>query len=141
MTRVDFYFNASDKLGVARKLAAKAIQSGQSALLFTEDEGVARRLDQALWTAQALSFVPHVRCDSALAQETPLLIGANPDALNSADVIINLAPEWPSCFTRFNRLIEIVGPEDEDKRAARARYRFYQERGYALSTVDLAGRA
>jgi DNA polymerase-3 subunit chi len=138
MTRVDFYFNAADRLEVVRKLGAKAYQAGKCALLYTEDADVARDLDVGLWTSPALSFLPHVRCGHALARQTPVLIGADADELRSPDVIINLDPQWPACFSRFERLIEVVGRDEADRQAARQRYRFYQERGYALNNVDLA---
>lgn len=140
MTRVDFYFNAANKVDAARKLGAKAFLAGQCALLYTEDEAVAQELDTGLWSAPALSFLPHVRCGHPLARQTPILIGASPDDLRSPDVLINLGQMWPSCFSRFDRLIELVSRDEGDRQAARQRYRFYQERGYALSSVDLAGK-
>lgn len=141
MTRVDFYFNAGDKQEVARKLGAKAFQAGQCALLFTQDEALAQRLEADLWQLPALSFVPHVRCGHPLAPQTPVLIGADADDIRSPDVLINLDDAWPPCFSRFERLIEVVGLDDADRQAARQRYRFYQERGYALNSIDLNGRA
>ena len=137
MTRVDFYFNAGGKAEVAMRLTAKAYHAGQRTLLYTEDEALAAELDQGLWTAQQLSFVPHVRCGHPLAARTPVLIGARPDELASCDVLINLTREPPGCFGRFERLIEIVTVDETDRLQARGRFRFYQERGYALETHDL----
>lgn len=139
MTRVDFYFNAPGKAEVARRLAAKAYQSGQCALLYTEDQALAAEMDRVLWTAQQLSFLPHVRCGHPLARRTPLLIGANADELAAADVLVNLSDAWPPCFSRFQRLMEIVTAEPNDRERARQRFRFYKERGYALETHDLSG--
>jgi DNA polymerase-3 subunit chi len=65
-------------------------------------------IDRLLWTTPALGFVPHCRDSDALAGETPVLIGANPDALRSADVMINLHHEQPPAFARFERLVEIT---------------------------------
>ncbi len=137
MTRVDFYFNAADKAEVAMRLAAKAYQARQATLLYTEDEALAADLDRRLWTAHQLSFIPHVRCGHPLAAKTPVLIGARPDDLQACDVIINLGDQPPGCFSRFDRLIEIVTADAADRHAARSRYRFYQERGYALQMYDL----
>lgn len=137
MTRVAFYFNAGDKAEVARRLAAKVYQSGRCALLYTHDEALAAELDDALWTAQQLSFIPHVRCGHPLARQTPILIGDRPDELASRDVIVNLAGEQPASFDGFARLMEIVTLDPDDRRAARERYRHYLERGYALQTHDL----
>lgn len=137
MTRVDFYFNAASKPEVAMRLAAKAYQAGLHTLMYTEDAALAAELDTGLWTAQQLSFLPHVRCGHPLAARTPILIGTQPDELTSCDVLINLTPEPPAGFGRFDRLIEIVTADETDRLQARSRFRFYQERGYALQTHDL----
>lgn len=137
MTRITFYFNAPDKLEVARKLASKAFQSGQQALVYTADPAQAQAVDEGFWTAQQLSFLPHVRCGHPLAAETPILIGDNPEVLGRADVLINLAAEPPAFFGRFERLLEIVTADPMDRERARARFRFFKERGYALESHDL----
>jgi DNA polymerase-3 subunit chi len=137
MTRVDFYFNADDKVDVARKLAAKVYQSGKRALLYAADARVASELDAVLWTRDKLSFVPHVRCGHPLSNQTPILIGADAGELASPDVLVNLEAERPPFFGRFERLIELVGRDDADRQAARERYRFYKERGYQINNVDL----
>lgn len=137
VTRITFYFNAPDKLDVARKLAAKAYQGGRQTLVYTADPARAQALDQSFWTAQQLSFLPHVPCGHPLAPETPILIGDNPDALARADVLINLDPEPPGFFGRFERLLEIVTTDPADRERGRARYRYFRERGYALETHDL----
>jgi DNA polymerase-3 subunit chi len=41
-------------------------------------------------------------------------------------------------FSRFQRLVEIVGRDDEDREAARARFRFYRDRGYEIVNHDLS---
>jgi DNA polymerase-3 subunit chi len=137
MTRIDFYFNADDKVDVARKLAAKVYLSGKRALLYATDARVVGELDASIWTRDKLSFVPHVRCGHPLAKETPILIGADADALGAADVLVNLTAERPSSFGRFERMIELVGRDEPDREAARQRYRFYKERGYEINNVDL----
>jgi DNA polymerase-3 subunit chi len=137
VTRITFYFNAPDKLDVARKLAAKAYQSGQQALVFTADAALAQAADQAFWTAQQLSFLPHVLCGHPLAAETPVLIGDDPASLGRADVLINLESEPPGFFGRFERLLEIVTSDPADRERARERFRYFKERGYALDTHDL----
>ncbi len=138
MTRIDFYFNAPSKADVARKLAAKAFNAGQNVLVYTTDEKEARELDTVFWTAQQLSFLPHVRCGHPLARQTPILIGADPDELASADILISLDGEPPEFFGRFQRMLEIVSTDAGDRDQARRRFRFFKERGYPLETHDLA---
>jgi len=138
MTRIDFYFNAPGKAEVARKLAAKAFQAGQQALVYSLNANRCQELDGLFWTAQQLSFLPHVRCGHPLARRTPILIGDDPDELASADVLINLEDEPPGFFSRFARVMEIVTTEAGDRERARSRLRYFRERGYQVETHDLA---
>lgn len=141
MTEITFYTFADDPLDVARRLAAKAHGQGRKVMIYAPDAAAADAIDRLLWTSPALGFVPHCRDSDALASETPVLIGTNADALASADVMINLHSDPPPAFARFERLVEIVGRDAAGRELGRARYRFYQARGYALSTHDLSRRA
>ena len=55
-------------------------------------------------------------------------------------MLINLHPSPPPFFSRFERLVEIVGAGADDIAAGRERWRFYKERGYALRSHNLAQR-
>jgi DNA polymerase III subunit chi len=141
VTEITFYTFADNPLDVARRIAAKAYGQGKQVMIYAPDAATADAIDRLLWTTPALSFVPHCRDTDALADETPVLIGANADALRSADVMINLHREQPPAFARFERLVEIVGPDEDVREQGRERYRFYQARGYALKTHDLRQQA
>jgi DNA polymerase-3 subunit chi len=137
MTEVTFYTHADDPLDVARRVAAKAHGQGKQVMIYAPDAAVADAIDRLLWTTPALGFVPHCRDSDALAGETPVLIGADADAVRQADVMINLHTGQPPAFARFERLVEIVGLDEAGVEAGRERYRFYKTRGYALKTHDL----
>jgi DNA polymerase-3 subunit chi len=137
MTEILFYTFADNPLDVARRIAAKAYGHGRQVMIYAPDAAAADAIDRLLWTTPALGFVPHCRDSDTLAGETPVLIGANPDALRSADVMINLHHEQPPAFARFERLVEIIGQDENGREQGRDRYRFYQARGYALTTHDL----
>jgi len=137
VTEITFYTFADNPLDVARRVATKALGQGRQVMIYAPDAAVADAIDRLLWTTPALGFVPHCRDRDALANETPILIGADADALRQADVMINLHHEQPPAFARFERLIEIVGQDENGREQGRARYRFYQTRGYALKTHDL----
>ena len=145
MTSIDFYFNADDRLGVACRLAGKAVQQKKRVLIYTPRQEVAQKIDRLLWTQQAVSFIPHCHATEGIAAETPVLIalGDEPATAASADcgILINLGDDCPPAFERHERVLEIV-PQDEEARAAgRARFRFYKERGYAIRSHDLAAEA
>ena len=63
------------------------------------------------------------------------------DKLLHDDVLINLQHPQPTIFSRFKRLIEIVGADEADKVLARARYKFYRDRGYEIRSYDALGKA
>lgn len=137
MTEIIFYTFADNPLDVARRVASKAHGQGKQVMIYAPDAALADTIDRLLWTTPALGFVPHCRDTDALASETPVLIGANPDALHAADVMINLHFEQPPAFARFERLVEIIDQTDAGRERGRERYRFYQTRGYALQSHDM----
>ena len=138
MTRIDFYFEAEDKLQVACRLSAKAAQQMLRVLIYAADEAQAQRIDKMLWTWQATGFLPHCMTRSPLAAQTPVLITHDPEDTPHDEVLLNLHYEWPPAFSRFQRLVEIVGRDDEDRAAARGRFRFYRDRGYEIVNHDLS---
>lgn len=139
MTTIDFYFNAADRLGVACRLAGKAVQQKKRVLVYAPQPELAQRIDRMLWTWQAISFVPHCYAEDALAAETPVLIAAADEPAPGCEVLINLSSECPQFFERHERLLEVVAQDEEERRAGRARYAFYRERGYAIRNHDLSG--
>ncbi len=138
MTRIDFYFEAEDKLQVACRLSAKAAQQKLRVLIYTPDEAQSQRIDKMLWTWQATGFLPHCMTRSPLAAQTPVLITHDPEDTPHDEVLLNLHSQWPPAFSRFQRLVEIVSRDDEDREAARGRFRFYRDRGYEIANHDLS---
>jgi DNA polymerase-3 subunit chi len=139
MTLIDFYTHVEDKLGTAGILSAKAVSRGHRVMILTLDAEMTERLDQLLWSTPAISFLPHCRTSDPLAETTPVLIDHTADRLLHDDLLINLRTDCPPCFSRFRRLLEIVSLDEADMSAARARYRFYRDRGYLISDHRLSG--
>ena len=142
MTKIDFYSGAEDKLRTACELSNKSMQSGLRVMLHTPDAATTEVLDKLLWCYPALSFIPHCYAHDPLAAATPVLIAAGDEPMTPAsaacEVLLNLAAECPPFFERHERLLEIVAQDDEERRAGRARYAFYRDRGYEIRNHDLA---
>src|SRR4051812_4344859 len=138
MTRIDFYSNAESRLHTACVLIAKAFAQHMRVAVFAPDPEVARTADRMLWTFQATSFVPHCAVNDRLAADTPVLIVQRTEDAGHDQLIVNLALDCPPAFSRFKRLVEVVGREGEDRERARERWRFYKERGYEVNHVDLS---
>jgi DNA polymerase III subunit chi len=140
VTRIDFYHYADDKLRFACRLAAKAYDQSTRLVVYTPDTHVLGEFDKALWTFQSTRFVPHAFAGTAVAAETPVILASSGDDLPHHDVLLNLAPEWPPFFASFERLLEIVAVDEDDKARARERYAFYRKRGYDIkvNTIESA---
>ena len=139
MTRVEFFFNVDDKLQKVAELSERAVGKGRRLHVYTPDETVSEKLNRLLWTQSALSFLPHCMADSKLVDVTPVIIDSKGEVLPHDDILINLQTVHPPFFSRFRRLIEIVGHDETDKVEARNRYRFYRDRGYEIKTFDANG--
>jgi DNA polymerase-3 subunit chi len=138
MTRIDFYSNAEPKLQVACQLVAKAIKKQSRVVVYAPDENTARAFDKLLWTYQAIGFVPHCMAHHALSSETPVVIARDDVELAYYQVILNLHADSPPSFSRFERLVELVGAGDDERELARGRFRFYRDRGYEINHHDLS---
>jgi DNA polymerase-3 subunit chi len=138
LTSIDFYFNAADRVTVACRLAAKAVQQKNRVLVYAPDAELAHKFDRTLWTWRAVSFVPHCHAGDALADETPVVICSGDENPGDREILLNLGAESPSFFARHERLLEVVTLDEADRAAARTRLRFYRDRGYAIRNHDLA---
>jgi DNA polymerase-3 subunit chi len=143
VTRVSFLHGAADRIQSAAQWLQQAWAArtpvGLSILVYVPDEESAARLDRILWTQPALSFVPHCRADSPLARETPTLLTDRIEDQPHDACLLNLSNELPASFSRFEHLVEIVSTSDADRLPARARFKFYRDRGYAIESRDISG--
>ena len=142
MTRIEFYFNVADKQQAIVNLVQAAIIKRRQIMLFATDEKMASDVSVSLWQNKAESFLPNVQLNHLHAAITPVVIGLQGDDAikNSAqdDMLINLTANEPSFFSRFTQLIELVGSDEQDKIAARTRFKFYRDRGYEIKSEDCA---
>ncbi len=135
VTKVDFYSGATDKWLVACRLSAKAVQHATSMIIYIPDANLLRQFDKLLWTFSPISFVPHCRIEDSAASKTPVILSERSDEsewIRHYEIMLNLHNDIPPHYKQFQRVIEIVGIEPEDREAARARYRFYQEQGLSV---------
>jgi len=142
MTEVAFHFNAPEKVGYACRLLRKATATG-ARLVVTGEPELLRQLDVALWTFSPLEFIAHCYTATAageLVASSPVVLADTTRAVPHQQVLVNLGASVPEGFERFERLIEVVTQADEDRQQARARWKHYSDRGYAITRHDLAGR-
>jgi DNA polymerase-3 subunit chi len=137
MTEVLFYTNAPDKLRTTCQLSCKALERDRRVMVLTPESRVTEQLSKMLWSTPSTGFTPHCRATDHLAAVTPVIVDHTPEPVIHEDVLINLREEMPSYFSRFQRLVEIVTSDPDDRSRARERYRYYRDRGYEIVTHDL----
>lgn len=137
-TRVHFYHNTPDRLALACELVANAHGRGRKvAVRCTTPEQLAR-LDQLLWSAEPLSFIPHVPVAHALASETPVTLACAGAETRwpHGDVLLNLSDEMPAEHADFRMVVEVVGHDAAERHAARQRWMRYRQQGCELKAFD-----
>lgn len=138
MTRIVFYFNVTNKQQLISDLVASALSKHRQVTIVEDDAHKANKLSQDLWQNRPESFSPNMLIDHALAAETPVVVHWHENQLLQDDMLINLTANEPLFFSRFTQLVELVSEDEQDKALARARYKFYRDRGYEIKNIDFA---
>jgi DNA polymerase-3 subunit chi len=121
------------------RLVLKAWRQGHAIYIHASDAARAQEIDDLLWTFHDISFVPHGRAWQDDPAAAPVSIGYESNHATHDDLLINLSGSVPECATRFQRIVESAGYDDQTRAAARERYRHYQERACALKTHQVSG--
>jgi len=137
MTHIDFYSLKDGSRGDRFLLTCRLVErihlgEGMRIYIHVPDRTQAQHLDRLLWTYKEQSFLPHGLTDQTDREITPILIGHDGDPGDEDQVLINLSPEVPNFFSRFERLCEPVDQAPAIRDAGRERYRYYRDRGYVL---------
>jgi DNA polymerase-3 subunit chi len=162
---IEFYSGIADKGQYALRLLRKAQAKGARVAVVGE-AAVLRRLDADLWTADARDFVPHVRVEGSSAasgrpkpltaplegsepseragrfpsgrmDRTPLWLVEDARLARGCAVLVNLGPEAVEAFDGFERVIELVSADAEDRKTGRARWRRYESMGHTIQHTPM----
>lgn len=137
MTRIGFYIlRAPEPHAFVCRLCQQLTRRGQRVYVHAADELQVQHIDEALWTERPESFIPHDVLGTSEDAQTLVLIGHAEPPEHQAEILINLAPEVPLFFSRFERVAEIIPSNDSMKAAGRKRFQFYRDRGYQLDTYQ-----
>ncbi|MBC8118772.1 MAG: DNA polymerase III subunit chi [Burkholderiaceae bacterium] len=141
MTRIDFHTGVEHRVHYACRVIRKARAAGKRAVVYTRNSERLAQFDSVLWTFSALDFVPHVYVDSPLAPTTPVLLARDAGAAPGSDVLLTLdddvPPHFEEFFARYERVIEVVSRDDEDRKCARMRFKSYRERGLQPTALEV----
>jgi len=136
-TKVDFYTlgepDRRARLVTACRLAEKAYDQGLRVAVRTASAAETAEFDELLWTFADRSFVPHVvwPTEPDVVAATPVVVGSSSLPASHRDVLINLAPDAPADFSAYARICEVVGGDEDARKAGRHRWRTYRDAGCA----------
>lgn len=139
MTEVAFHFGAPDKLGYAGRLLRKASSVG-ARLWVVADNSQSQTLGALLWAISPTSFLAHCHEDAEPAvrrRSAVMLASGAGQGAEGYSVLVNLGAGMPSGFERFERVIEVVSQDEQDRHNARQRWKRYTELGYLITRHDL----
>jgi DNA polymerase-3 subunit chi len=137
VTEVAFHFGAPNKLDYAARLLRKAVGRGARLVVFGSADLV-RRLDAQLWALSPTDFLAHSIDGDVCAERSPVVLASALRPGMPADrVLLNLSDTVPQGYGQFHRVIEVVSHDDEDRLAARGRWKQYAQQGIAIQKHDL----
>lgn len=125
---------------LTRRIADKAVKNGHRVYIHHDDADSASALDTHLWQEPATAFLPHALAGAeGAAEATPVVLGWGDDPGDHHDILINLARRVPDFFARFERVAELVTGDENRRREARQRWKFYRDRGFSVQDHRLGG--
>lgn len=122
---------------MACELSAQAWKLGKRVLIACETEQQALKIDEALWTRDPDSFVPHNLSGEVTQYATPIEISwSGKRNAQRRDLLISLQTNIPDFINSFNQIIDFVPTDETEKAQARERYKQYCQLGWQLETVQ-----
>lgn len=137
MTRIHFYHLSGGQGTLASVIARLVIQARRrrlDALVKVESESAAAdlgdRLRQLFTDGTTISMAPDLA--------SPVVLTWTEEPGPHHGLLINTAAGVPDCFSRFERLAELVYDHPGLVADKRDNFRYYRERGYPLHYHDLS---
>ncbi|SMC29575.1 DNA polymerase III, chi subunit [Andreprevotia lacus DSM 23236] len=134
---VTFYFNVRNREQALCQLVGKAVARGMRLNVLAGSEAAAAALDRLLWEVPQTGFIPHCAADADIAAATPVIIDHRHEKLQVRDALFNWTDGVPQGFQQYARVVEIVEQDEEQRAAARERWRAYQGHGVTPVAVDM----
>lgn len=141
MPNIAFYLlsetDPKANIALACRLVEKAYRLKHQIYIHMANSTDAQSIDELLWTQREDSFIPHGLITENFSVVPPILIGYAAIPEHHNDILINLTPEIPSFYAKFQRVIEIIPNDEILRQQARQHYRIYREQGCQLESHNL----
>jgi DNA polymerase-3 subunit chi len=135
MTAIEFIKQRKkEKAPLLCELADEYFAAGKRVLVLVADDNLGIALDRYMWGWRKEAFLPHAFDNGAIdCLDEPVVITAVERNANAARVLILGQPCSLAFLRQFEAVIDFAELHDDAlAEAARARYRSYQEAGFAV---------
>lgn len=134
MTAIQFYHLTATPLERALpKLLDRAVAGGYRICVLANSDERVEQLNQLLWTYDAVSFLPHGSDKDEQSENQPILLSANVDVRNSANLLV-VTDGRDVEQGGFERILDIFDGNDQQATvAARIRWTLYKNAGHELT--------
>lgn len=146
MTRIDFYFNVKNRLNFSCKLVRKVIHDSKAntdepIVVYCPEKSKLIFFGKLLYSFSSTDFLPNVFVGDSLEQVTPIVLSSNPWIPNSPrrpNLLLNLDDNICEVFSSFDRVVEVVGSDENEKLPAREKFTFYKNRGFKIYNHNIS---
>ena len=146
MTRIDFYFNVTNRLIFSCRVIRKVIHDSKAdskdpIVVYCPEKSKLSFFGGLLYSFSSTDFLPNVFVGDSLEQVTPIVLSANPWIPSSPrrpNLLLNLDDKICEVFSSFDRVVEVVGSDESEKLPAREKYTFYKNRGYRIHNHNIS---
>lgn len=139
MPQVIFYQLADDKPSAVHEkacdLVAEAYGNKQRCVVLCASQKDAESIDELLWQLPSQRFVPHNLAGEGPAGGAPVEIHWQDAGLPKKPCLVNLSEALPANVRQHQRIIDFVPVAEEAKKAARQRYKQYQQAGCSMQFI------
>ncbi|MEO0413170.1 MAG: DNA polymerase III subunit chi [Pseudomonadota bacterium] len=112
--QVSFYHLERQGVDVALpKLLEKVLEAGHKAVVFMPNAGALKALDDALWTYDPASFLPHGSDDTPHPELQPVYLTTGTSVPNGADIVVQINAAPAPDLTNFARCLYMFDGRDD----------------------------
>lgn len=135
MTEIRFYHLQQQSLEQALPLLLrKAVDNGKRVFVRLSDAARLDGLSEAIWSYKDNGFIPHGTASDKFSEDQPVLLSADLENLNKADMLVLANGADHSDVDDYGLCCEMFNGQDQDEvTAARARWKAYKEAGHDLT--------
>ncbi len=119
------------------QLADKVRNEGYDIYIHAATREAAATIADLLWTFRDISFLPHASIDSPDAADCPVIVGWEGEGPLQRQVLINLSGNLPEHTSAYERVIEVVPSDPDERHQARLRYKDYRARGMEMHSHNI----